>query len=557
MREMRLLRLLPLMAAFAAAPLAAQDAPKPSGPSPLAFGAEFMHNAGSQDVEALSAAIRLELLNDPKVVRRDPNLAALIRVTEQTLRVNNSNLAWVFGSRLLAFLRGAQWGEPLDLAISLDFTLDRRVIAPGGLLHARLGRIFRTPTPGPSAQFRFSLKDASGKTVWQGPPTPVPPEDPIEVPLPVRSLAAGDYVATYEFLGGDAIPMVTGSRNFSVDPSWRRRETALELAARNLALKGVADQNVRVNAAFRFVQWTLQAMAAYESANPVAGAQEPHPVIETWAYRKAPRFWSAPLSLADVGRAESLAVALQSGADPFAGNQDLRLAFHSAADQSLRTFRLFLPSTLPADSPVPLVILLHGFAGDESSWLDRLPGVGDTLRRLAAERGFAILAPSARSRYSRFEGPDAADIDQLKSIVSRIRPIDPKRIALIGHGPAAFTAINAALASSGKWPVAVAIAGLPAGLPVAAEGSRPRLLFEYAADDKLFSVAEARKWAYLLQKRIPGFQSRELTGVDNSQAPAASIGHAISFFLDPPPAPAVGEAGSTSVSPPPPAPKKQ
>jgi pimeloyl-ACP methyl ester carboxylesterase len=341
--------------------------------------------------------------------------------------------------------------------------------------------------------------------------------------------------------------LVSGSRGFSVDPSWRQRETALELAAHNLALKGIADQNDRVNAAFRFVQWTVQAMAAHASASPVAGTQESHPVIETWAYRQTPRFWSTPLSLPDVERAESLARALQSGADPFAGSEDLRLAFHSSADQSFRTFRLFLPSTLPADAPVPLVVLLHGFAGDESSWLDRLPGTGAILRRLAAERGFAILAPSARSRYSRFEGPDLADIEQLKSIVMRIRPIDPERIALIGHGPAAFTAINAALASSEKWPVAVGIAGLPTGLPAATEGSRPRLLFEYAAGDKLFAVAEGRKWAYLLQKRIPGFESRELPDVDNAHAPAACIERAISFFLDPPP---------VAAAPPPEAPKQ-
>lgn len=533
MREVPLLRLLLLMAAIAAAPLAAQETPKPAGPSPLAFGSEFMHNAGTPDVEALSAALRLELQNDPKVLNRDPNLTPLIRITEQTIRANNHNLAWVFGSRLLAFLSGAKWGDPLDLAISLDFTLDRRVIAPGSLLHARLSRIFRTPAPGPSVQFRFSLKDSSGKILWQGPSTPVPPEDPIEVALPVRSLAAGEYVVAYEFLV-DATPLVNGSRSFSVDPSWRQRESALELAARNLALKGLADQDDRVNAAFRFVQWTVQAMAAHASASPVAGTQESHPVIETWAYRQTPRFWSAPLSLPDVERAESLARALQSGADPFAGSQDLRLAFHSSADQSFRTFRLFLSSTLSADAPVPLVVLLHGFAGDESSWLDRLPGTGAVLRRLAAERGFAILALSARSHYSRFEGPDLADIEQLRSTVMRIRPIDPKRIALIGHGPAAFAAINAALASSEKWPVAVGIAGLPTRLPVAVEGSRPRLLFEYAAGDKLFAVAEARKWAYLLQKRIPGFESRELPDADNAHAPAASIERAISFFLDPP-----------------------
>jgi hypothetical protein len=134
----------------------------------------------------------------------------------------------------------------------------------------------------------------------------------------------------------------------------------------------------------------------------------------------------------------------------------------------------------------------------------------------------------------------------LKDFVSRIRPIDPKRVALIGHGPSAFTAVNAALADASAWPVAVAVAGLPTGLPAVKEGSRPRLLFEYAAADKLFSPAEASNWAFLLKKRIPGFESRELPGVDNPQAPAAGIEQAIEFFL----------GGSAAVPPVPEVPKK-
>jgi hypothetical protein len=90
------------------------------------------------------------------------------------------------------------------------------------------------------------------------------------------------------------------------------------------------------------------------------------------------------------------------------------------------------------------------------------------------------------------------------------------------------------LASPTTWPIAVGVAGLPKGLPVAKPDSRPRLLFEFAAGDKLFPASEARKWAYLLEKRIPGFTSKELPGVDNAQAPAASIERAIAFILDSP-----------------------
>ncbi|HPT26621.1 MAG TPA: hypothetical protein PLZ95_09400 [Bryobacteraceae bacterium] len=510
--------------------LEAQDTVKV--PSPLIFGGEFLHDARMQDVESLSAAIRLELEGDPKALQRDARLPALARVTERALQANSNNFGWVYGARLLAFLRGAEWGPDLDVAISLKFDLDRGVIAPGGLLRARLERIFRTKDQA-SAQLQFSVVDSSGKTLWRSDPMTVPPEDPIDVALPVRALPEGAYTAVYSLLAGGPGPLVTGTRPFLIDSAWRKRASELAQAARLLALKGVPAGSAREASAFLFLQWTALAMASQANGESVGGIDTPHPAIETWASHKTPRFWSAPLSAADAARAQSYASRLQSSANPLAGMEDLRLAFTSGADQSLRTFRLLLPVTLPSDKPVPLVVVLHGFAGDESSWLDQLPDVGPALRRLAHDRAFAVLAPSARSRYSRFDGPDLADLDQLRQLVSRIRPINPARTALIGHGPAAFAAINAALASPQTWPIAVGVAGLPQGLPVAKPGVLPRLLFEYAAEDQLFSVTEARKWAYLLEKRIPGFTSRELSGASNAQAPAASIERAIAFILEP------------------------
>lgn len=508
---------------------AAQTAMEP--PSPVVFSGEFLRDVPMHDVEALSAAIRLELEGDPAAVKHDVRLPALIRATERALQADRNNIGWVLGSRLLALLRGAEWGPALDLAISLKFDLDRGVIPPGSFVHARLSRIFRTNET-VAAQLQFSIADGAGKTVWQGSPLNFPAEDPIDLPLPVRSLPEGSYTVAYSLLAGGSGPVVKGTRAFRIDGGWRRTEAELARAVQAIALRGLPEGSMRPNAAFQFVQWVARTMALEAAGEPIGGAADPHPVVEAWASRKTPRFWSAPLSDVDVQRAQVYARKLQDGTDPLTGAEDLRLAYVSKADQSLRTFRMFLPSTLPDKDPVPLIVVLHGFAGDESSWLDNLPGAGDALRRLARERRFAVLAPSARSRYSRFDGPDASDLEQLRQMVAKIRPIDPKLTAVIGHGPAAFAAIDMALGSAQAWPVAVGVAGLPKGLPVAKPGAAPRLLFEYAAEDKLFPASEARKWAYLLSKRIPGFASRELPGVDNSHAAAACIESAIAFILD-------------------------
>jgi predicted esterase len=534
MPEMRWLAL----SLFLAGSCPAVEAQEPSKlPSPLVIGGEFLSNARMQDVEALSAAIRLEVDGDPKVAQRDERIPILIRATEQALRMNANNVGWVLGARLLALLRGVPYGPATDLAISLDFRLDRGVISPGGFLHARLNRVLRVKEP-PGAKLQFAIADSTGMTVWQGESMDVPAEDPIDVPLPVRALPVGSYKVIYRLLAGGQEPVVTGARPFLVDSGWRRKQSELSQAAHSIALKGLPAGDARAPAAFQFIEWVIRGMAAEAAGEPAGGMSEPHPVIESWASGKSPKFWSATLSSADIERAQSYARHLQSGADPLAGQEDLRLAYDSNADQSIRTFRLFLPSTLPPDEPVPLIVVLHGFGGDESSWLDTLPGSGEVLRRMARERRFAVLAPSARSRYSRFEGPDQADLERLRQLVSRIRRIDPARTALIGHGPAAFTAINIALASPQNWSSAVAIAGLPTGLPTVKPGHTPRLLFEFAADDKLFAASEARKWAYLLQKRIPGFESSELPGVDNTRAPAASLERAVSFILESPARPA-------------------
>lgn len=534
MPEMRWLALTLLLAGSGPA----VEAQEPSKlPSPLVIGGEFISNARMQDVEALSAAIRLEVDGDPTAAQRDEWIPVLIRATEQALRMNSNNVGWVLGARLLALLRGVPLGPSTDLAISLDFRLDRGVISPGGFLHARLNRVFRVKEP-PGAKLQFAIAGSTGVTVWQGESMDVPVEDPIDVPLPVRALPEGSYRVIYRLLAGGQEPVVTGARPFLVDSGWRRKQSELSQAAHSIALKGLPVGDARAPAAFQFIQWVIRGMAAQSAGEPAGGTDEPHPVIESWASRKTPRFWSLALGSADIERAQSYARQLLSGADPLAGIEDLRLAYDSIADQSIRTFRLFLPSTLPPDEPVPLIVVLHGFAGDESSWLDTLPGSGDLLRRLARERRFAVLSPSARSHYSRFEGPDQADLEQLRQMAARIRPIDPSRTALIGHGPAAFAAINAALAAPHNWPIAVAVAGLPTGLPVVKPGQTPRLLFEFASEDKLFSVSEARKWAYLLQKRIPGFASHELPGIDNAQAPAASIERAVAFILESPERPA-------------------
>ncbi len=102
---------------------------------------------------------------------------------------------------------------------------------------------------------------------------------------------------------------------------------------------------------------------------------------------------------------------------------------------------LFVPSSIP-DTPVPLVVLLHG-AGSTS--MRMLPVLLD-----AAEReSFLVLAPqSVDGTWDVIRGgfgPDVARIDDALAFVFDAYPVDPERIAISGFSDGASYALSLGL----------------------------------------------------------------------------------------------------------------
>ena len=91
-------------------------------------------------------------------------------------------------------------------------------------------------------------------------------------------------------------------------------------------------------------------------------------------------------------------------------NPPLASGLHTLDDQGItRTFELFVPSSVPADAPKPLILVFHGWGGDEGEFLG-----SDLVRAQADARGYVVAAPRGLGsgppdqRYNswRFSGSD-------------------------------------------------------------------------------------------------------------------------------------------------------
>ncbi len=132
-----------------------------------------------------------------------------------------------------------------------------------------------------------------------------------------------------------------------------------------------------------------------------------------------------------------------------------------------RAANLFLPSNYVKETPVPLLINLHGYSGDSisQSTYTFLKGVADT-------RGVAYIAPNglkdssgnpfwnATQACCNFGGSKVSDVDYIQSLIEEISSkvsIDQSRIYLFGHSNGQFMSYKFACSTKG---VVTAIAGL-------------------------------------------------------------------------------------------------
>ncbi len=107
-----------------------------------------------------------------------------------------------------------------------------------------------------------------------------------------------------------------------------------------------------------------------------------------------------------------------------------------------RAYYLFVPGSIKADTPVPLLVMLHGSGRTGLSLVEKW-------KDIAGREGFIIVGPDSsdtRGWSSPADGP-AFLYDLVESLRAKY-PINPRRLYLFGHSAGAVFAMNMAMLES-------------------------------------------------------------------------------------------------------------
>ena len=105
----------------------------------------------------------------------------------------------------------------------------------------------------------------------------------------------------------------------------------------------------------------------------------------------------------------------------------IKLSYWSNVDQSEQFYEVYVPNSWQGNSPVPLVVALHGGGEDETVLFERY-----TLEERAEEKGWIVVCPYGRGQV----GYRAAGQQDILDVVAQVQhqwPINTKRIYGVGH----------------------------------------------------------------------------------------------------------------------------
>src|SRR5262249_52255939 len=143
-----------------------------------------------------------------------------------------------------------------ELTASLDFRLDRKLIAPGEPLQALLVPLF-DPGTALSGEYtvRLTLKQTAGKALAKPEVVTVKEFKERKVALPTRDLKPGRYAVEYELSSPDGKALVSCSRDFLVHADAGRRAAELRKQVEKLKADKVAGRGVREAAALETAEY--------------------------------------------------------------------------------------------------------------------------------------------------------------------------------------------------------------------------------------------------------------------------------------------------------------
>ena len=142
---------------------------------------------------------------------------------------------------------------------------------------------------------------------------------------------------------------------------------------------------------------------------------------------------------------------------PAAAKDDITKELITSKGKS-RAYYLYVPATIKASSPVPLIVMLHGSGHVGMSLVEKW-------KDLAKKEGIIIAGPDSTDPSSWSSPKDGPDF--LHDLVEELKtkyPINPRRVYLFGHSAGAIFALEMSMLESQYFAATAIHAGaLPPG----------------------------------------------------------------------------------------------
>ncbi|HXD30661.1 MAG TPA: alpha/beta hydrolase-fold protein [Pyrinomonadaceae bacterium] len=178
-----------------------------------------------------------------------------------------------------------------------------------------------------------------------------------------------------------------------------------------------------------------------------------------------------------------------------------------------RTFYLFVPKSITAAKPAPLVVMLHGSGRNGMSLVEKW-------KDLAGKEGFIIAGPDSNSsdRWSSVDDPP----DLLRDLVEHLKsqyPINTRRIYLFGHSAGAVYSLTLSMVESEYFAATAIHAGAwrhqdEYSVIPSAQRKIPIAIW-VGTNDPYFSIPEVRSTRAALQAKGFPIEVTEMAGHDH------------------------------------------
>jgi predicted esterase len=314
---------------------------------------------------------------------------------------------------------------------------------------------------------------------------------PLSDRVPLQNLTEGDYQARVEILDKDTV-LAASEQTVSCAARLHSRLGRLQKAVEALPVEPATTDQATLRGLLRLLE-TLAQRRTLETNYPAARL---------------------------LAEAERAVGDVAAGRRFYGNKQPGQFWLTLAAGKGTAPVRLAAPEAVKTGEPLPLVLALHGAGGSENLFFD---GYGrGAVVKLCADRGWLLVAPRLTG-FGRLP-----TLPEMIAEVSRLYPVDGKRVFLVGHSMGA----QAALAAAEQTPDQFAgLAALGGGRAVRKPERFQKLPVFVGIGDNDFALPGARALAGGLKKaEISGVEFREYKDVEHLVIVQVALKDVFQFF---------------------------